>query len=125
MVNYAAKSPEEYLSVIDHDWRYETLTKLRAIILELAPEWEEVIDYNMLGYGPPEDPVMHLNAQKGYVGLYVGNVKTVDPDGSILGPMNNGKGCVRFKKRNAIGDEARAFIHRYLELKNQGIELGC
>ena len=125
MVVYAAKTPEEYMTIIDPDWRYDTLEKLRLIIREVAPDWEEVINYKMLGYGPPGEPVMHLNAQKGYVGLYVGDIKMVDPDGSILGPMDNGKGCVRFKKKNAVDGRIRVFLERYVALKRDGVDMGC
>lgn len=125
MVTYAAKTPEEYLSVIDRDWRYDTLMTLRQMIFDITPEWEEVINYKMLGYGPPGDPQIHLNAQKGYVGLYVGDIQKVDPDGSILGPMDNGKGCVRFKKTNPVDGRARAFLERYVALRREGADLDC
>lgn len=125
MVIYAAETPEEYLAVIEQDWRFDTLAKLRKIIMEIAPDWEEVINYGMLGYGPAGSPTLHLNAQKSYVGLYVGDVKVVDPDGSILGPMDCGKGCVRFKKKNPVDGRARAFLKRYVAMKRDGAELGC
>lgn len=95
------------------------------MISEAAPDWVEVINYGMLAYGPPGEPILHLNAQVAYVGLYVGDIKKVDPDGDILGPMNNGKGCVRFKKKNPVDGRAKAFLERYVELKRKGSDIGC
>jgi hypothetical protein len=36
--------------------------------------------------------LFHLNAQKGYVSLYCGDSKKIDPDGILLTGLNIGKG---------------------------------
>jgi len=126
MVTYNAATPEQYLQDIADDWRRDTLLELRTLIKRAAPSWQEVMHYKMLGYGEPGAPVMHLNAQKHYVGLYVGNVSKVDPDRSMLGDIDCGKGCVRFKRKNdPLQGGVQQFIERYVALKQQGVDLGC
>ena len=125
MVSYVATTPQEYLNQLDLDWRRDRLLELREAIRRAAPDWEEVIHYRMLGYGPPQDPVLHLNAQKHFVGLYVGDIDKVDPDGSLLGDMNRGKGCLRFKQRDAVSSEIERFLERYVAMKRAGADLDC
>jgi len=126
LVTYNVATPAEYLKVIDQDWRRDKLLELRALITQLAPSWQEVVSYKMLGYGEPGNPVLHLNAQKGYVGLYVGDVARVDPDGSLLGGIDYGKSCVRFRKKNRVTDPGvKAFLKRYVAMKARGEEFEC
>lgn len=124
MVSYSANDPSDYLAQLDPDWRRNTLLALRTLIGQLAPDWVEVIDYRMLGYGPPGAPTLHLNAQKHFVGLYVGDIARVDPSGTLLAGMDCGKGCVRFKRRDAVGDNVTAFLQNYIALKRAGVSLG-
>lgn len=70
--------------------------------------------------------VFGLNAQKHYVSFYVGNAGTIDPDGSLLAGLDCGKGCIRFKKTQAV-EKTRidAFIEKAAELHRQGVDIGC
>lgn len=95
---YAVGTPDEYLNALEADWRRDTLYALRHLILQHAPELRETIRYKMLSYDDDRGPVFGLNAQKGYVSLYVGNAANVDPTGMLLGGLNRGKGCIRFTK---------------------------
>lgn len=123
---YDAKTPTEYLEQLEPDWRKGKLLALRQIISERAPHLTEDINYKMLGYRQGEDFVMHLNAQKGYVSLYVGNVQKVDPDGSLLKGIKLGKGCLRFKKSVALADTGiEEFLDRFVSLLNRGVDTGC
>ena len=124
MVGYNADSPQEYLEMLEEDWRKEKLLELRQMVMKLAPEFQELISYKMLGFGQPGQPMLHLNAQKAYVGLYVGDIERVDPDGTLLAGINQGKGCVRFKKKDAVGPNVEQFLSRYIELKRRGEVLG-
>ena len=99
---YDVKTPSEYISQLDDDWRRETLEEIRSIIKEQAPQLEESIHYKMLGYGADNKYVFHLNAQRRYVSLYVGNAAKVDPDGAFTKGLSVGKGCVRFTKSNQV-----------------------
>ena len=125
MVGYSADSPEGYLAQLDEDWRKEKLLALRELTFRLCPDdWVECTHFKMLGYGPQGDPIMHLNAQKGYVALYVGDVERIDPGRELLGGVNCGKGCVRFKKKDEIGENVEAFLEKYMEFKRAGVSLG-
>ena len=77
-MQYDAKTAEEYLEMLEEDWRKEKILMIRQIILDYAPEMEEVIRYKMLNYGKDDDYVFALNAQKHYVSLYVGNIEKID-----------------------------------------------
>ena len=123
---YEAKTPKEYLKQLDDDWRKDKLLGLRDIISKRAPGLVECIHYKMLGYSQGEDFVMHLNAQKSYVSLYVGNIKKVDPDGSLLKKVKLGKGCIRFTKSVALAETGiEEFLDRLVALLEQGVDTGC
>lgn len=126
MVTYKVDTPQEYLAIIAEDWRRDTLLELRAVIQAAAPDWEECIHYGMLAYGPKGDPAVHLNAQKNYVGLYVGDIGKVDPDGALLGDIDRGKGCIRFKRKNVVSvSRIDKFLERYVEMRSRGDDIGC
>ncbi len=102
MVQYKANSPEAYLNEIDDDWRKERLLEIRQAIFELVPEVSEDIGYGMLRFARKGHVFCHLNAQKSFVGLYLGNVARLDPDGKITSDLNVGKGCIRVRKKDSI-----------------------
>lgn len=123
---YEASTPEDYLDQLEADWRRDTLTSLRERIKKSAPDLEESIHYKMLGYGIKETYVFHLNAQKNYVSLYVGNASKIDPDASLLAGLNVGKGCIRFGKSVKVEDTQIAeFIEQAVAMWRQGVDIGC
>ena len=123
---YEASTPKEYLSTLEDDWRKQTLEYIRNLILQKGPELNEHINYNMLGYGKDPEPVFHLNAQKHYVSLYVGNADSIDPDGTMLHGLDRGKGCIRFKKSvNPEDTNIEAFIAKTIDHWKAGGEVGC
>lgn len=125
-MQYQAQTPQAYLEELSQDWRKDTLLSLRQMIFEEIPTIEEVISYKMLGYRLQDDTVFHLNAQKAHVGLYVGDVKKVDPEGTLLAGLDMGKGCIRFKKSTRLPEEnLRQFIRRTHELWQQGSDISC
>lgn len=125
-MQYDAKTPQEYLEMLDDDWRRSKLLELRALIVKSGPEYQECIRYKMLGYCRGEKFVFQLNAQKGYVSLYVGDHRKIDPDGTILKGVNKGKGCIRFGKSVVIEDSgAEQFIRKTLELVAAGVDTSC
>ncbi len=101
-MQYNAQTPVEYLDVLAEDWRKEKLLQLREIILDKAYGFKERINYKMLCYTDKNGDLFHLNAQKNYVSLYVGNSSKIDTDGSLLKGLDIGKGCIRFKKSVVI-----------------------
>jgi len=125
-MQYDVATPQEYFAALAPDWRRDTLMQLRALIREKTPDWAETISYKMLAYGPAGAPMLHLNAQKHYVALYVGDVARIDPTGEILAQIDHGKSCLRFKRRNVVADSGvAAFLDRYIALKKAGADLGC
>lgn len=123
---YDAATPDQYIEQLDDDWRKETVQALRSLIKHKAPDLIERIHYKMLGYGTEQDTFLHLNAQKNYVSLYVGNASKIDSDGSLLEGLSIGKGCVRFRKstpvhKTRIGE----FLERMIEMRNQGEDVAC
>lgn len=125
-MQYDVGSPEEYLEVIDDDWRKEKLLEIREMILTADPDLIEAIQYKMLSYGDGNSVVCHLNAQKHFVGLYVGNAEKIDPDGSLLKGINRGKGCLRISKSlNLQETNLAAFIQRTIALWRDGIDIAC
>ena len=79
-----ANTPSEYLDQLEDDWRRSKLLEIRDVIRAQAPELEESIHYKMLGYGIGDDYVFHLNTQRAYVSLYVGNISKIDPRGEFV-----------------------------------------
>lgn len=121
-----ARTPSEYIERLADDWRREKLQEIRALIKQHAPQLDERIHYKMLGYGDAENFVFHLNTQRQYVSLYVGNASKIDPDGTLLQGLNVGKGCIRFTKTKKV-EETRIseFIARAIEMWGTGEDIDC
>lgn len=63
---YDAKTPVEYLELLEEDWRKDKLLELREILLS-EPGIMEGIKYKMLSYADEKGIMFQLNAQKNYV----------------------------------------------------------
>jgi uncharacterized protein YdhG (YjbR/CyaY superfamily) len=126
-MQYEATSPTHYLSLLDNDWRTEKLMRIREMIRLHVPELKEVIRYKMLAYDAGNDDlILGLNAQKGYVSLYVGNIEKIDHTGELLHGYNMGKGCIRLKKTSVIDDgRIEKFIQRTAEVWRAGGDVKC
>lgn len=125
-MQYDVTTPEEYLKVLEADWRRDTLMNLRGLIKAKAPELVEGIAYKMLSYSDGTGIVFGLNAQKHYVSFYVGNASTIDADGSLLAGLDCGKGCIRFKKSVPVeSTRIEEFIERAVALSRTGVDIGC
>jgi hypothetical protein len=123
---HKANSPSEYLEVLEPDWRKNTLLEVRAQILEHS-DLTEVMNYGMLGYKIKDnEPFMHLNAQKGYVSIYVGNIDKVPGADELLAGYNRGKGCLRLTKTKSPKDTPVVeFIRRAIAFHRSGGEMDC
>lgn len=125
-MQYNAVTPAEYLDVLEEDWRKEKLLQIRTIIMEKAYDYKERINYKMLCYSDVKGDFFHLNAQKNYVSLYVGNAAKIDTDGSLLKGLNLGKGCIRFTKSVVVSDtKIDQFIEKAITLWKAGEDIGC
>lgn len=125
-MQYDVTTPSEYMAALEDDWRKETLTDLRQLVHELAPELKELIRYRMLSYEDGDGGVFGLNLQKHYVSFYAGDADKIDSDGSLLAGLNRGKGCIRFSKTKSVdGSRIREFIARAVELHRAGADVDC
>ncbi len=125
-MQYDAGTPEEYLRELEDDWRRETLLQLRQVVFSAAPHLNEGINYKMLSFSDERGTVFHLNAQKHYVSLYVGNAGRIDPGGELLKGLNVGKGCIRFSKSvDVSGTRIGEFVSRAIALRERGEEFDC
>jgi len=125
-MQYDVSTPKEYLDALADDWRKEKLIQLRALLLASADDIIEGINYKILSYADDRGIICHLNAQKGYVALYVGNAAKIDRDGSLLAGINRGKGCIRFKKSNDAGsDNIKRFVALIFQLRRDGQDIDC
>ncbi len=120
-----AENPIEYLSLLPEDWKKEKLLAIREMVLS-HNQLQESMDYKMLSYGHEGNQLFHLNAQKNYVSLYVGNIEKV-PDGrELLKDLDLGKGCIRIKKSvNLEKTQLSEFIEKSVELWLKGTDLSC
>ena len=100
-MQYDAETPGAYLEMLDDDWRREKLLAIREGILAV-PGVVEGVGYGMLAYHRGEDVFAHLNAQKAYVGVYLGDLERIDPGGVIRAGANCGKSCLRVRKSDAL-----------------------
>lgn len=125
-MQYEAKTPAEYIRNLDKDWRLDTLQSIRKLIRSREPKVVEAINYKMLSYSDERGLVFHLNAQKSYVSLYVGDASKIDSDGTLLEGLDRGKGCIRFKKSTKVAEtRIDAFIDKAFELRAQGVDIDC
>jgi uncharacterized protein YdhG (YjbR/CyaY superfamily) len=106
-----AKTPTEYLKMIDEPRRTE-MKKLFKMIKETIPSLKPCIVADMIGFGKVaytsksgcsgEWFVLGLASQKNYISAYlcVADGKQYLPEKykDVLGKVNVGKGCIRFKK---------------------------
>lgn len=123
---YDAKDSNEYLEMLESDWRKEKLLAIRQMILEYAPELEETIRYKMLNYGQDDTYILALNAQKHYVSLYVGTIDKIQNAGSLLAGYNFGKGCIRIKKSIKIEETGlEPFIRKTIDMWRAGEDTSC
>ena len=99
-MRYEADSPEGYLAALESDWRKERVLEVRHLLLAVVPGLEEGVGYGMLEYRLNDEVFAHLNAQKYYVGVYLGDLARLDPDRHVTGSLDTGKSCVRLKKRD-------------------------
>lgn len=125
-MQYDVKSPEEYLAALDNDWRKDKLLEVRRLIFKHGPELEESIKYKMLSYGRGDEGLFGLNAQKGYVSLYVGSIDKIEGADALLEPFNTGKGCIRIRKTIDIPSTGlEEFISKAGEMWRGGGDISC
>ncbi|WP_377890356.1 iron chaperone [Alkalihalobacillus sp. R86527] len=125
-MQYEVDTPEEYFEALEDDWRKDKLLKIRQFILQNGPELNEGIQYKMLCYGDESFNLFHLNAQKSYVSVYVGNVEKIENAKHLLNGLDYGKGCVRIKKSVKLEDSGiEDFLKKTIETWKAGKDTSC
>ncbi len=123
-MQYDVAKAEDYLKVLDNDWRKEILNELRSLLIDKG--LTETIEYKMLAFQYKGETIFHLNAQKNYVSLYVGDHLKIDPSGALLKGLDVGKGCIRFKNMRSYSQSQIAlFIEKTIDAVHSGKDLSC
>ncbi|MEQ9167618.1 MAG: DUF1801 domain-containing protein [Cyclobacteriaceae bacterium] len=125
-MQYEAKNPNDYLESLKSDWRKDKLEEVRGMIKENGPNLKEGIEYKMLCYSNVGKSIFHLNAQKAYVSLYVGNINKVANSETLLKEFDVGKGCIRIKKDIKLSEtKLEEFILKTINLWRKGGDTDC
>lgn len=126
-MQHDVETPEDYYKAIEEDWRKEKLLKVREYILMHGPELKEGIQYKMLSFGSESSVVFHLNAQKSYVSLYVGDIKKITGAATqSLKGLDYGKGCIRIKKSVDLNESGlEEFVRATIEAWRKGEDVSC
>mgnify|MGYP001174096312 FL=1 len=125
-MQHDAKNPQEYLEMLEDDWRKEKLLEIRQMILDDEPTFEETIRYKMLNFGKDNKYVFALNAQKHYVSLYVGTIDKVENAHRLLEGYNCGKGCILVRKSINIKETGlEQFIYQTIDMWRAGQDTDC
>ena len=91
-MQYNVHTVAEYISALEDDWRKDLVLEIRSFILNSAKDIKEGIEYKMLVFEDSMGSIIHLNAQKSFVGLYVGNISKIDAGNDFLKGLDCGKG---------------------------------
>ncbi len=125
-MQYQATTPTEYLQKLQDDWRKVQVENVRKMIRQVWPEAKEDIEYSMLCYGDGSKNIFHLNAQKAYVALYVGDIDKVENSETLLEGFDTGKGCIRIKKTLKLSETGLSdFISQVIKLHQAGGNTDC
>ncbi|MEM9389833.1 MAG: DUF1801 domain-containing protein [Bacteroidota bacterium] len=123
-MQYPVSSTKEYLETLVDDWRKSVLMKLRDILLQQG--LTEAIEYKMLAFRDQGKTIFHLNAQKNYVSLYVGDTTKIDTSAELLAGLDTGKGCIRFKNQKDLSQSRiDEFIKETIKIHRSGGDVGC
>ena len=140
-MQYKATSPEDYINQVPEE-RQETLKKLRKTIVENLPkDFEEGIQYGMIGYYVPHSiypdgyhckpeeplPFMSFASQKNSVNLYHSGIYAVpeihdwfvnEYPKHCKRKLDMGKSCIRFKKLDEIPFDLIGELCKKLSVKD-------
>jgi hypothetical protein len=113
--NTPAKTPEEYIALIDEPRRGE-IQKIHEFVMKTVPNLKPHIMAGMIGYGnyhykyasgrEGDWAIIALASQKKYISVYVcasdGKEYVAEKYKKELAPASCGKSCIRYKKIDDI-----------------------
>ncbi|SDS80703.1 Uncharacterized conserved protein YdhG, YjbR/CyaY-like superfamily, DUF1801 family [Streptomyces sp. TLI_053] len=116
MVRSTAKDVESYLAEVPED-RREVLTELRGLCRRELADFTEVMAYGMPAYERDGVAEVAFASQKQYISFYLMRPDVRDAFAGRLAAQDMGKGCLRFRKPQAVdlvllGDLLRATAAR-------------
>lgn len=150
-MQYKASSPEDYISQLPED-RKEPMEKLRKTILDNLPkDFQEGINYGMIGYVVPHDvypdgyhcdpkqplPFMSIASQKNFIAFYHMGIyanpallKWFENEYPkyVSTKLDMGKSCIRFKNVSKIPYEllgelvAKMTAQEWIELYEKNVK---
>lgn len=110
-----ARTPEEYISLIDSP-RKEEIVKLDKFIKKLVPQFKPKLYGSIIGYGnyhyksksgrEGDWMIIGLASQKNYISIYACATKNgkyiAEENKDKLGKVSVGRSCIRFKNTNDV-----------------------
>ncbi len=107
-----AKTPKEYIAMIDDEKRQSEIQKIHDFITKEVPDLKAHIESGMIGYGSEhyrtksgregEWPVLMLSSRKNYIAIYSSCYESgkyiTEKYKDKIGKSDIGKSCMRFKK---------------------------
>ena len=113
-MNVTAKDVDAYLENLEPE-RRATLTKLRSLIQEAAPNAVETMKYRMPTYEYDGGVLVAFASQKHYMSLYM-DTELVEVHRQELAALNVGKSCIRFRRLEQLPlDTVRTILDETLE----------
>ncbi|MDA3649390.1 DUF1801 domain-containing protein [Saccharopolyspora indica] len=101
MVSSAARDVDEYLAEVPAV-RRDALTRLRELCRTELSGFDEVMNYGMPAYQRDGVAEIAFASQKQYISLYLMRTDVRDAFAERLAGHDVGKGCLRFRKVEAI-----------------------
>jgi uncharacterized protein YdhG (YjbR/CyaY superfamily) len=95
------------------------LRKIRALILEIAPDAEEAMAYGMPGYKTQGKPLVYFAGYKNHIGLYALPTGHAAFAAELAG-YKQGKGSVQFPLNKPMPFDLISRIVRFRYAENQG-----
>jgi len=110
-----ARDVQSYVSEVPAE-RRRVIEKLRSLCRNTLEGYEECIEYGMPCYKRNGVLEVSFASQKQYIALYMLKKDVVDEFRSVLPAASIGKGCIRFKKPDAIDfDIVQKLLERNVE----------
>ena len=101
--SYIAEAPLE---------RQAALRRIRELCLREMPEHREAMAYGMATYARDGRAEFAFASQKQHLSLYLMNPAVAEKHAAALADLDMGKGCIRFRKPDAIDFELLARLLR-------------
>jgi uncharacterized protein YdhG (YjbR/CyaY superfamily) len=90
-----------YFQNLKNPAHHDDLQRLRAFVKAALPQAEEVIAYGMPAYSQNEQLLVAFASQRRHMSLYL-DTDLVEQHSAELAHLDHGKGCVRFRKLEAL-----------------------